>query len=286
MLSKSTSEPGLCYGSCCVRAIGDFSCLFSFIFGMCTFAVSLMAIYTHSEFIQTFGINLYYGMYIVLFASLCIVWIAFIGMCGMTAKNHFFVFILVLGSILLIIVLTAGLLLVIAFPFNSSSAVREVMLKNLKENYGTSALITTAWDHLQSYLLCCAVDDNGWIVWQNSSWFQDGNSMLLDDLQLIPATNPAFQYVPKTCCYRKLDYLTRQLTDEYENLPRCQNWQYGPPKFPSGAHNDALYYRGCLSTIKAYILRFRFWISIFGFACLFFLITSTIIGCITHCKIK
>ncbi|VUZ51608.1 unnamed protein product [Hymenolepis diminuta] len=160
------------------------------------------------------------------------------------------------------------------------------MLKNLKENYGTFGFITTVWDYLQSYLLCCAVDDNGWSAWRNSSWFQDENSMLLDDLQLIPATNPMFKYVPKTCCYRKLDYLTRQLTDEYKNLPRCQNWQYGPPKFDNGAHNDAIYYGGCLGTIQAYIRRFSFWIALFGFSCLFFLITSTIIGCVTLCEIK
>ncbi|KAL5104398.1 hypothetical protein TcWFU_001088 [Taenia crassiceps] len=67
--------------------------------------------------------------------------------------------------------------------------------------------------------------------------------MLLDDTETISASNPAFQMVPKSCCYRKLDYLTRQLTNEYENLERCQNWQYGPPKFTTGAHNDAIYYR-------------------------------------------
>ncbi|VDL18429.1 unnamed protein product [Hymenolepis diminuta] len=177
-------------------------------FGMCTFVVSLMAIYTHGEVTRTFGINLYYGMYIGLFASLCTIWISFLGMCGMSAKNRFFVFILVLGSILLIMVLLVGLLLVIAFPFSSASAVREIMLKNLKENYGTFGFITTVWDYLQSYLLCCAVDDNGWSAWRNSSWFQDENSMLLDDLQ-------------------------------------CQNWQYGPPKFDNGAHNDAIYYGVC-----------------------------------------
>lgn len=62
-------------------------------FGMCTFVVSLMAIYTHGEVTRIFGINLYYGMYIVLFASLCTIWISFLGMCGMSAKNRFFVFI-------------------------------------------------------------------------------------------------------------------------------------------------------------------------------------------------
>ncbi|KAM7537661.1 hypothetical protein Aperf_G00000078434 [Anoplocephala perfoliata] len=161
----------------------------------------------------------------------------------MSAKNRFFVFILVLGSVLLIITLLVGLLLVLAFPFTSASAVREIMLKNLKENYGTLALTTTAWDNLQGYLLCCAVDDNGWSAWRESDWYLDENSMVLNDLQLIPASNPAFKMVPESCCYRKLDYLTRQLTDEYENLSRCQNWQYGPPKFPDGAHNDAIYYR-------------------------------------------
>lgn len=59
------------------------------------------------------------------------------------------------------------------------------MLKNLKDNYGTLALVTTSWDYLQSYLLCCAVDDNGWSAWRDSKWFMDENSLLYDDKQTI-----------------------------------------------------------------------------------------------------
>ncbi|CDS39818.1 tetraspanin 74f [Echinococcus multilocularis] len=274
-------ENKLCHKACCTRAVGDLSCLFSLLLGICTFMVSVMAIYTHGEVTRTFGINLYYGMYIVLFASLCTIWTAFLGMCGMSAKNRFFVIVLVAGSVLLIIILLIGLLLVLLFPYLAGDNVGAVMLKILKDNYGTLAAITTSWDYLQGYLLCCAVEDNGWSAWRDSKWFLDENSVLLDDTQTIPASNPAYRMVPKSCCYRKLDYLTRQLTDEYENLDQCQNWHYGPPKFTTGAHNDAIYYRGCLPTIQAYIKRFSFWIMLFGFCTLFFLITSTTIGCIT-----
>ncbi|VDD81880.1 unnamed protein product [Mesocestoides corti] len=213
-----------------------------------------MAIYTHGEVTKTFGINLYYGMYIVLFASLCTIWTAFLGLCGMSTKNRFFVLLLVGGSILLILILLAGLLLVLAFPYSSADFVKGVMLRNLKESYGSFALTTTAWDYLQSYLLCCAVEDNGWSAWKESEWFMDENALLLDDTKTIPESNPAFRMVPKTCCYRKLDYLTRQLTDEYEDLARCQNWQYGPPKFGDGAHNDALYYRVRVTLRERYTL--------------------------------
>lgn len=76
---------------------------------------------------------------------------------------------------------------------------------------------------------------------RKSGWKLMANVLLV----LFVESNPDFKMVPKSCCYRKLDYLTRQLTNKYEDLGRCQNWQYGPPKFVGGAHNDAIYYRVC-----------------------------------------
>ncbi|KAL5104546.1 hypothetical protein TcWFU_009706 [Taenia crassiceps] len=110
------AERDLCTKTCCARAIGDFSSVFSLLLGICTFVVSLMAIYTHGEVTRTFGVNLYYGMYVILFASLCTIWTAFLGICGMSTKSRFFVIVLAVGSILLIVILLIGLLLVLVFP--------------------------------------------------------------------------------------------------------------------------------------------------------------------------
>ncbi|VDM32017.1 unnamed protein product [Hydatigera taeniaeformis] len=90
------------------------------------------------------------------------------------------------GSILLITICLVGLLLILLFPYLAGDNVGSIMSKNLKDNYGDSALITATWDYLQSYLLCCAVDNNGWDAWRYSKWFQDQNSLLLDDIDTIP----------------------------------------------------------------------------------------------------
>lgn len=59
------------------------------------------------------------------------------------------------------------------------------MLDTLKQSYGTLGLTTVAWDYVQSYLLCCAVDDNGWLAWKGSEWYMDENSLLYDDTKMI-----------------------------------------------------------------------------------------------------
>ncbi len=60
------------------------------------------------------------------------------------------------------------------------------MLQHLQHSYGTLGLATTAWDYIQSYLMCCAVENNGWKVWAESEWYLDENSLLYDDTKMIP----------------------------------------------------------------------------------------------------
>ncbi|CAH8295332.1 unnamed protein product [Schistosoma turkestanicum] len=57
------------------------------------------------------------------------------------------------------------------------------------------------------------------------------------------STNIYNHFVPVSCCSTKTDGSTGFPLQIYRNKKRCQNWQYGPPTFQNGSHNDAVYYR-------------------------------------------
>lgn len=139
------------------------------------------------------------------------------------------------------------------------------MNKTLYHEYGKRGFITDSWDFVQSFLRCCAVEDNGWGAYNGSWWdlsvnayFYSVDSRLPGIWQLVKPilekeTSLFYKRVPKSCCLTLVDPLTGWPTDQYQNVLQCQNWQYGPPRFTNGAHNDALYYRGCFSSIKSYL---------------------------------
>ncbi|KAL5961099.1 hypothetical protein TSMEX_011139 [Taenia solium] len=44
------------------------------------------------------------------------------------------------------------------------------MNKTLYREYGKRGFITDSWNFVQSYLRCCAVEDNGWSAYHGSWW--------------------------------------------------------------------------------------------------------------------
>ncbi|VDM01417.1 unnamed protein product [Schistocephalus solidus] len=259
-----------------IHSLGNLFCVTSLILGGILFGISLTTILTHGEVSRTFDATIYYyGVYVLLFASLCTACLALFGLCGMSTGNRFLLLTLLVGAVILVMLVIIAIVFIIFFPYPSEGTIKEVMLRSLNESYGSSAMSTYVWDYMQSYLQCCAVENSGWSAYLNSEWFRNTNDMPYLNAHTISGkqSNPAFIMVPKTCCYRKLDYLTRQLTDEYQNVYQCQFWPYGPPKFTDGPHNDALYYRGCFPTLRAYIRRFSVLIAIFGSGLLVSLVT-------------
>merc|ERR1712137_1459124 len=73
-------------------------------------------------------------------------------------------------------------------------------------------IVTTMWDSVQRKLNCCAVNDNGWEVYQRSRWFYLQGT-------IAPSMK---KYVPLTCC-RYDDY-----SGFYLNMRYCQNLQSAP----------------------------------------------------------
>ncbi|KAM3183646.1 hypothetical protein ACTXT7_009931 [Hymenolepis weldensis] len=91
---------------------------------------------------------------------------------------------------------------------------------------------------MQSQLRCCAVDDNGWTAYRGSWWDLSVNAYFYN-----VSTSSFYKRVPESCCLTLIDPLTGYPTGEFKSIEQCQSWQYGPPRFSTGAHNDAVYYR-------------------------------------------
>ena len=51
------------------------------------------------------------------------------------------------------------------------------MEDSLVQSYNKTALITRAWDEVQTRLRCCSVSDKGWALYRNSYWI--ANVMIL-----------------------------------------------------------------------------------------------------------
>ncbi|VDL60633.1 unnamed protein product [Hymenolepis diminuta] len=130
------------------------------------------------------------------------------------------------------------------------------MNNTLFRDYGKKGLITDAWNYMQSQLRCCAVDDNGWTAYRGSWWDLSVNAYFYNVSLLLSGTSLFYKRVPESCCLTLIDPLTGYPTGEFKSIEQCQSWQYGPPRFSAGAHNDAVYYRGCFSAIKSYLSRY------------------------------
>ncbi|KAL7064955.1 hypothetical protein AAHC03_05697 [Spirometra sp. Aus1] len=219
---KHKDPDHLCSCGFFIHSLGNLFCVTSFVLGGTIFGISLMAILTHGEISRAFDASIYYyGVYILLFASLCTSCLALFGLCGMSADNRFLLITLLVGTLILVVLVIVAIVFVIFFPYPSEEAIKTVMLRSLNESYGSSAVSTLVWDYMQSYLQCCAVENSGWNAYLNSQWFQTANDMPYLNAHTISESNPAFVMVPETCCYRKLDYLTRQLTNEYQDVYQC-----------------------------------------------------------------
>uniref|UniRef100_A0A0V0J1H4 Tetraspanin family n=1 Tax=Schistocephalus solidus TaxID=70667 RepID=A0A0V0J1H4_SCHSO len=136
------------------------------------------------------------------------------------------------------------------------TAIISTMNETLTNEYGKLGLVTDAWNFVQSKLRCCAVLDNGWLAYSGSWWDRSVNVDIFAMSSKLSENSYFYKLVPVSCCITLIDPLTGWPTNFYRSITQCQNWQYGPPRFANGAHNDAIYYRGCYSAIKSYLERY------------------------------
>nr|VZI51664.1 unnamed protein product [Spirometra erinaceieuropaei] len=133
----------------------------------------------------------------------------------------------------MLLLLFGGGVSLAVFPTIFQATVISTMNESLTKEYGKHGIVTDAWNFVQSQLRCCAVLDNGWIAYRGSWWDHSVNVDI----------------------FAMSSKLSGWPTDVYRSITQCQNWQYGPPRFENGAHNDAIYYRSTYRrTVYFYVL--------------------------------
>ncbi|VDO05989.1 unnamed protein product [Rodentolepis nana] len=196
------------------------------------------------------------GSYVSLFCSTFLLLLPVWGSIALKRYSVLMLILYIIGITILILITFCGGVALLAFPAPLGTAVRTEMNRTLFRDYGKKGFITDAWDFMQSQLRCCAVDDNGWTAYRSSWWDLSVNAYFYNVSSLLSDTSSFYKRVPESCCLTLIDPLTGHPTGQFKSIEQCQGWQYGPPRFFVGAHNDAVYYRGCFSAIKSYLKRY------------------------------
>ncbi|CDS39918.1 tetraspanin [Echinococcus multilocularis] len=220
-------------------------------FGVLILSLSIFTSLNKSNTPEILGNHLFSGgVYSALFCSIFLIVLPILGSIALKRYSRLMLILYVIGIATLIIVTFCAGTSLIVFPAPLQAAVKLEMNKTLYHKYGKRGFITDSWDFVQSFLRCCAVEDNGWGAYNGSWWDLSVNAYFYSVDSQLPETSLFYKRVPKSCCLTLVDPLTGWPTDQYQNVLQCQNWQYGPPRFTNGAHNDALYYR--VSSLKNY----------------------------------
>ncbi|XP_067934885.1 CD151 antigen-like [Watersipora subatra] len=147
------------------------------------------------------------------------------------------------------------------------SNMEDTLIKRYRNNTHNNTIndvVTEAWDRMQVRLNCCAVDTEGWGIYQTSSWYQYKlhNNFEISSIELVP----------ESCC-RHPDFDWSIVI----NKRMCQTTQGGPPRTPIGSPNQFLNYEGCYDAAKK-ALSEVIWV-IFGFG--FVLALIIIVGMVS-----
>ncbi|TPP63985.1 Tetraspanin [Fasciola gigantica] len=216
----------------------------SFLLGTALISLGVYAIIDNANISELFGTTLYTsGVYILIFFGIIIVLVAICGTVAAEKENRCMN--VTYSAILCIAILFSFIsgIMVLVFKNSLGEVARTIMLSTLRNQYGRYKIITDAWNFTQTNLRCCAVDDSGWQAYNDSWWDTFVNKDLYENNAKIA----------ESCCKTIIDGLTGWPSTTYLDLPRCQNWQYGPPYHFEGPHNDAIYYGGCFNSLKNYI---------------------------------
>ncbi|KAF8571968.1 hypothetical protein P879_01100 [Paragonimus westermani] len=249
------TEPAICTAYNIIRIIGNILCFLIVCFGAALSGTSTYVLVMQEYMAEVFGRYLFYGsLYTILGCGIFTVLIGFVGFYEFTHENRFTAILTAVGiSCLVLVVFIVGIIL-FQFPRTMRTNVLNAMTKSLPD-YGQNSPVTKAWDNMQSFLRCCAIRNLGWEDYKKTEWFKQTNTDVHDkDSSILFVTNPFYQSVPVSCCVTLIDSITGYPTTQYRDQQRCQHWEYGPPLYTSGPHNDALYYRGCFNTLVDYMM--------------------------------
>ncbi|XP_053385032.1 tetraspanin-4-like isoform X4 [Mercenaria mercenaria] len=161
-----------------------------------------------------------------------LVLLSFLGCAGALAQKKIIVIVYVISLAIVFIVLMSAAIVAAVFQDDIESGMKEKMRRGIREQYGYNTAyvdenrdLTESWDLVQTRLTCCAVDDQGWGLYQQSRWFQQ------------QFNEYDRKFVPPSCC------IYEGRLDQYVNLFTCQAFAGGPPRFGGGGFNNALHYQ-------------------------------------------
>ncbi|CAH8849787.1 unnamed protein product [Trichobilharzia szidati] len=236
-----------------LRIIGSLLCLFVILLGGGLSAFTGYTLATFEYMGEIFGKYVFFGgIYTILACGILTVLFGLISFYSFTHTNRFTAIMACVGLIFLSIVIGCTSVIVYAYPKTMTELIYNRMTDTFP-SYGQVMTITNAWDFMQSYLRCCALRNRGWVDYNQTVWYKLTNADIHYHGELIPRTSDYYQFVPESCCVTLIDGLTGLPLQVYRNKKRCKNWQYGPPMFQDGPHNDALYYRGCYHLFVDYV---------------------------------
>ncbi|CAH8551565.1 unnamed protein product [Schistosoma curassoni] len=255
------------------RIIGSLLCLLITLFGAALTGFIGHILIAFEYISEIFGrYILFGGIYVILTCGVFTVLIGLLGFFSFIHPNRCTSITTCVGLVILIITTTCTSVIVYMYPKTMTNLIYYRMIKTFP-NYGQNMQITNAWDIMQSNLRCCAIHNRGWSDYNQTVWYKLTNADIHLHDELIPRTNLYYHFVPVSCCLTKIDGLTGFPLQIYRNKKRCQNWQYGPPTFQDGPHNDALYYRGCYNLLVDYINAYAEYILGMGLTAVILLVT-------------
>lgn len=199
--------------------------------------------------------------YLIITAGVILFLISFIGCSGAVYENRslLIIYCIVLSAVFILGML--GSVLAIVYWAWVMDMVRYYMTESLLSTYGYQMenggnnLVTRSWDEVQEKFGCCAVNDQGWLLYRESFWFKDLPGMEGVDKPFVPAS----------CCKTngRGAYVDRTL---------CQYYADGPPGMtglPSRGVttgvNNAIYYRGCFTAGKEVFKQITVYLIVIGF---------------------
>ncbi|KAH8875962.1 tetraspanin family protein [Schistosoma japonicum] len=236
-----------------LRIIGSLLSLLVILFGGALIGFTSCMLVSFEYIGEIFGRYVFFsGIYTILTCGIFTALIGVISFYSFTHSNRFTAIIACVGLIFFSIVISCTSLIVYIYPKIMTDLIYDRMVKTFP-NYGQNMQVTNAWDTIQNNLRCCAIHNRGWADYNKTVWYKLTNADIHQHGKLIPRTNLYYNLVPVSCCSTIIDGLTGFPLQIYRNTKRCQNWQYGPPTFLDGPHNDAIYYRGCYSLFVDYI---------------------------------
>ncbi|KER29313.1 hypothetical protein T265_04055 [Opisthorchis viverrini] len=224
------------------------------LFGVALIALGTFGIIDSANESELTGSALYTsGLYMLIFFGLIILFLAVGGNVAAEKENRCLLVTYCVVICITIFFLFISGTMVLAFKDSLGQGAKQLMVSSLRNQYGRYKIITDAWNATQSRLRCCGVEDLGWQVYNDSWWDVFVNTDIYERNTKLSRSSPFYKFVPASCCVTVIDGITGWSTNRYLDLHRCMTWQYGPPSFPSGPHNDAIYYAGCFNRLRDYV---------------------------------